>query len=317
MNGCGHQPDGTGIPGILEKMKMTFHKIFIMGAGAVGSCYGALLSRKNDVTLVGNPSHVGAINSKGLIIDGDLKGIFHLNAKTAISDVPENSLILLTMKAQDVAKACEALLPILRSDTVLLALQNGLGIKELILEAIAEKANVVRGLVLMAAEFLEPGKVTYWKGPTIMEKTKNGKAIQALFENSGLETEITSDIRRHEWNKMLINCIVNPLSAILKVRDNEVGAPGLSATRRSLMRECASVAEVEGVHFGDDLEADTDRRIMNYKNYSSMYQDIMKGKATEIGFLNAKIIELGEKYGIRVPVNETMVELIRFMEAQK
>jgi len=297
--------------------KMTFQKIFIMGAGAVGSCYGALLSRKNDVTLIGRQSHVDAINSKGLIIDGGLKGKFHLKTEVAIFDVPANSLILLTMKAQDAAKTCEALQPMLRSNTVLLALQNGLAIKELILNTIAGKAKVVRGLVLMAAEFLEPGKITYWKGPTIIEKTEIGKEIQALFEGSGLETEIASDIRRQEWNKMVINCIVNPLSAILKVRDHEVAAPGLRGTRRSIIRECALVAEAEGIHFGDGLEANMDNRIKCYKNYSSMYQDITKGKDTEIGFLNAKIVELGNKHGIRVPVNETLVELIRFMEAQK
>lgn len=299
------------------EMETAFEKVFIMGAGAVGSCYGALLSRKNDVTLIGRQPHVDAINSGGLVIDGDLKGTFHLKATAGVPRIPANSLVLLTTKAQDAAKACELLRPVLRRDTVLLALQNGLSIKELVSETLGGRANIVRGLALMAAEFLAPGRITYWKGPTIIEETKGGKAIQALFEGSGLDAETTSDIRRHEWSKMLLNCIVNPLSAILKVRDSEVGAPSLRGTRRSLIRELASVAEAEGIHFDAGLESEIDQRIMGYHNYSSMYQDIIKGKDTEIGHLNAKIIELGKKHGVRVPVNEALVELIRFMEAQK
>ncbi len=296
---------------------MAFKKVFIVGAGAVGSCYGALLSGKNDVTLIGRQPHVDAVNSGGLAVDGDLKGRFHLNAATSVSDIPANSLVLLTTKAQDAAKACEALRPALRGDTVLLALQNGLGIKGLIEGAVAGKARVARGLVLMAAEFLEPGRVTYWKGPTIIEATETGERIRALFEESGLEAEVAPDILTREWDKMVINCVVNPLSAILRVRDREVAAPALRGIRRAIIGECASVAAAEGVHLDDGLAAGIDRRIRSYENYSSMYQDVMKGNDTEIGFLNAKIVELGGRHGIRAPVNEALAGLIRFMEAKK
>jgi len=296
---------------------MTFKKVFILGAGAVGSCYGALLSSKNDVTLIGRQPHVDAVNLGGLNVDGDLKGRFHLKAATSVSDIPANSLVLLTTKAQDAAKACEALRPALRGGTVLLALQNGLGIKALIEGAVAGKARVARGLVLMAAEFLEPGKVTYWKGPTIIEATETGERIRALFEESGLDAEVAPDILTREWDKMVINCVVNPLSAILRVRDREVAAPELRAIRRAIIDECASVADAEGVHLDGGLAASIDRRIRHYENYSSMYQDVMKGNGTEIGFLNEKIVELGCRHGIRAPVNEALAGLIRFMEAKK
>jgi ketopantoate reductase len=105
----------------------------------VGSCYGALLSGKNDVTSdrKAAPRRRGKLGR--LVVDGDLKGRFHLNAATSVSDIPANSLVLLTTKAQDAANACAALRPSLRSDTVLLALQNGLGIKELVAGAVAGK----------------------------------------------------------------------------------------------------------------------------------------------------------------------------------
>jgi 2-dehydropantoate 2-reductase len=63
-----------------------------------------------------------------------------------------------------------------------------------------------------------------------------------------------------------------------------------------------------------DLTAKIEKEILGYTNYSSMYQDIMKGKKTEIDFLNGKIVELGAKHSIPTPVNETLVHFIEFLE---
>jgi len=295
---------------------MSFSKIFILGAGAIGSCYGALLSRKNDVTLIGTRAHVNAVNSRGLIINGDIEGTFQVKAETRLPGLPANSLIILTTKAQDAVKTAITLKALLRGDATFLVLQNGLQIKELIKGAIGDRVEVVRGLALMAAEFLEPGKITFWEGSTIIERTKSGAKIQALFRESGLETRLTADIKKEEWRKLAVNCVVNPLTAILRVRDNEIYAPSLKEIRRRIVEECSLVAEAEGVLFGHGLAAGTDRKIKGYSNYSSMYQDLAKGKKTEISFLNEKIVELGRKHGIGTPVNAALVGLIRFLEAR-
>jgi len=296
---------------------MSFQKIFILGAGAIGSCYGALLSRNNDVTLIGSQAHVDAVKAHGLVIKGDIEGRFPVEIETRISEVPPDSLIILTTKAQDAAEAAANLIPLLKSDTVLLALQNGLKIKELIQRAVGDKCEVVRGLVLMAAESLEPGKTTFWNGPTIIERTKTGEKIKALFERSGLKVRVTADMEKEEWNKLVVNSVINPLTAILKVRNNEIGVTSLKEIRHRIIEECSLVAEAEGTHLENSLEAEIDLKIRGYTNYSSMYQDVAKGKKTEISFLNGKIVELGKKHGIRTPMNETLVGLVRFLEARK
>jgi 2-dehydropantoate 2-reductase len=296
---------------------MSFRKILIVGAGAIGSCYGALLSRKSNVTLIGTRAHVDAINLHGLVIDGDIEGKFQIKAETCVSEIPANSLIVLTTKAQDAEKTAAELKPMLRDDTVFLVLQNGLNIKELVQEAVGGRAEVVRGLALMGAEFLEPGKITLREGSTIMERTKTGKEIKALFKESGLKTRLSSNIRKEEWLKLIVNCVVNPLTAILGVRDNETSAPSLKEIRHAIVEECSLVAEAEGMPFGHGLATGIDRKIKGYSNYSSMHQDLMKGKRTEIGFLNEKIVELGSEHGIKTPVNEALVGLIRFLEARK
>jgi 2-dehydropantoate 2-reductase len=296
---------------------MSFRKVFIVGAGAIGSSYGALLSEKNDVTLIGNQAHVDAMNSHGLDVGGDLKGKFRVRAETRLAELPAGSLVVLATKAQDAVKAARALKGSLRTDTVLLALQNGVQIKELIQDAIGDRVEVVRGLTFMAAEFMKPGTITYWAGLTVIERTEAAEAIATLFRESGLGVRISSDIRKEEWRKLAANCVINPLTAILRVRDNELLAPALKETRRGIIEECCLVAGAEGVSLGYGLAAETDRKINRYSNFSSMYQDLAKGKKTEIGFLNEKIVELGRKHGIRTPLNEALVGLIRFLEAGK
>jgi 2-dehydropantoate 2-reductase len=295
---------------------MSFRKIIILGAGAIGSSYGALLSRKNDVILVGNKTHVNVVNSNGLLVEGDVKGRFSVKAIVDVREIPSGSLILLTTKAQDMLEAVNEIRPLLKRDTVIFVLQNGLKIKQTIQRLVGREIEVVRGLVLSAAEFLEPGRIRFWKGPTIIERTKAGEEIATLLRKSGMEVTVTEDMEKEEWSKLIANCVINPLTAVLKVRNNEIGADSLKVIRHSVVEECVQVGKAEGVSFKSGLRVDIDRKIKGYSNFSSMCQDIIKGKKTEIEFLNGKIVELGKKHGISTPVNETLVGLIRFMEAK-
>ena len=296
---------------------MNFQKIFVLGAGAVGSSYGALLSRKKDVTLIGRKVHVEAIKTKGLEISGDIQGRFFVKAETKIKKIPLDALVLLTTKVYDSVKALKEIKNLLRNDTVILILQNGLGNKELVKEFVRDKIEVLRGLVTMAAEFFETGKITLWNGETILEQTETGKRISELFNESGLKTRVSNEFERELWNKLVVNCVVNSLTAILKVRDNEILVNALKMVRHGIIDECVRVGTAEGMVFESGLKKTIDKKIVKYTNFSSMYQDLMRGKRTEIDFLNGKILELGRKHHIPTPINETLVSLIKSLEAKK
>jgi ketopantoate reductase len=94
-----------------------FNKIFILGAGAIGSVLGGLLSEKNDVTLIGNKAHVDAINSNGLSVLGDVTASFDVPADIKIRKIPERTLIFLTTKAYDSEKAMKKVRRLLKKDT--------------------------------------------------------------------------------------------------------------------------------------------------------------------------------------------------------
>ena len=296
---------------------MNFQKIFVLGAGAIGSSYGALLSRKNDVTLIGRKNHIEAINTKGLEVSGDIQERFFIKAQTKIKETSSDALILLTTKAYNSAKAFTEIKNRLKDKTTILILQNGLGNKGLVKESVGDKIEVLRGLVTMGAELSGPGKITFWNGETILEQTEISTKISELFNESGLKTRVSNEFERELWSKLIVNCVVNPLTAILRARDNEIVVDALKEVRHGIIEECVRVGRAEGMVFEPDLKESVDQKILRYKNFSSMRQDLMKGKRTEIDFLNGKIVELGRKRQIPTPINKTLVSLIKTLEAKQ
>lgn len=293
---------------------MTFNRIFILGAGAIGSVVGTLLSKKYDVTLVGNKAHVDAVNSNGLSVSGDVNETFHVQADTRIREIPHKTLILLTTKAYDSEKAIRGIGKLLRKDTVIVVLQNGLGNEDIVKRAVGSRVKVLRGVTTMAAEFFKAGEIRYWKGETTIGDNTVAAEVADVLNKCGLRTSLSEDIRQKTWSKVVVNSVVNPLTAIFRVSDREIVAKPLATVRHQIVQECIQVAKAEGIALPNNLKKEVDREILGHTNLSSMYQDIMKGKRTEIDFLNGKIAELGAKHNIPTPVNETLVHFIKFLE---
>jgi 2-dehydropantoate 2-reductase len=291
-----------------------FNKIFILGAGAIGSALGGLLSGKNDVTLVGSKTHVDTVSSSGLSVSGEIVASFHVQADTKIRQIPEKTLIILTTKAYDSERAIRGIRRFLRNDTVILVLQNGLGNEEIVRRVAGAKARVLRGVTTIAAEFFRPGQVGYWKGETAIAHDAPSIKVAQILNASMLKTTLSKDIEHEIWNKVVINSVVNPLTAIFRVRNREIGTRPLANARHHIVRECVQVGNAEGIAFPKGLEQSIDREILAYTNFSSMCQDILKRKKTEIDFLNGRIVELGRKHGVPTPVNETLVDFIKFLE---
>ncbi len=295
---------------------MTFAKIFVLGAGAIGSVVGALLSRRNDLTLIGSRSHVDAVNLNGLTVSGDVNETFDIKADTKIHEIPKKTLILVTTKVYELERAIEAIRNLLKKDTVILILQNGLGNEALAKRSLDDRAKVLRGITNMAVEFFEAGKVRYWEGETIIEQDTAAEEIADIMNRCSLKTILSEHMNDEVWTKATINCTVNPLTAIFRVRNHAIAKESLAPVRHKIIQECTRVAEAEGAVLTKDLDEKIDKEILGYTNYSSMCQDIMKGKKTEIGFLNGKIVELGAKHSILTPVNETLVHLIEYLEEE-
>src|SRR3712207_2942458 len=114
-------------------------EIIVVGAGAIGSLYGARLAAENDVTLIGRSEHVAAINEHGLRVIGLEEQRVRVRASTRVAQIGADALILVTTKVADTTAALEPLAPSIRGDTTILSLQNGLGVDAVVRGAIGER----------------------------------------------------------------------------------------------------------------------------------------------------------------------------------
>lgn len=295
---------------------MTFQRIVVLGAGAVGSAYGALLSRRSNVLLVGRPEHVEAINADGLLIEENEKGRYKLHAATSLQEIPSQTLLLVATKAYDLLDSLKSIRDLVRQDTVVFLLQNGLGIEETASRALKGRGQIIRGLATLASEMLAPGRIRYWKGPTILAHDTISARVAQVLEDSGLVVRIVDDFATEVWKKLVVNCVINPLTAILQVRNNEIGGGLLAGIRHAVIGEVVAVGVAEGIPLKSDLATFVDQLIPRYENRSSMLQDLARGSRTEIDFINGKVAELGKRHGIPTPANDCLTQLVRFLEVR-
>lgn len=314
-------------------------RIAVIGAGAVGSVIGGLLARAGeDVTLIGRELHVSAINAHGLLIDGALGEIrVPVAARERLDFSPD--LALLGVKIQDIEATIRDAQPHIASTTIL-TLQNGVRADDL-LANLVDKANILSGVVVFGAIYLEPGKVTYSPAGSLVVGNPFGPVTTNLREvaetlNKGLPTHVSEDIRGAHWTKLIIN-ENNALPAITGLSLQQVNSyPQLRRLSVLLMREAVNTMTAAGIGLGQLPGVPTNliqtllrmpmpaasalprllSRAMGETPFlGSTLQSLKRKKSTEIDYLNGEIVALGKKLGRATPYNTTIVNLTHQVEA--
>lgn len=296
-------------------------RVVVLGGGAIGSVLAAVLAQKPDLEtiLVGRRDHVRAIAADGLVVDGLFPAPVRLQAREAIDSPLEDTLLIVTVKAVDLGAALAGAVPFLRPTTAVLLLQNGLGIRELALEALAgttvRPENVFVGIVAMGVTFIAPGRVRCFGGGIRFDAAFAAAPFFPLLQGLPVRVEASRDIRRDLWTKLLVNAVINPLSVLLQGHNRLVAEARFDALKEPILAEGRAVAAAEGVR----LEADAAfvNRFVTSDNITSMLQDFRRGRPTEIDFINGGIVERGRRHGIPTPVNAFVTALIHALEAQR
>jgi 2-dehydropantoate 2-reductase len=289
-------------------------QIIVLGAGAIGSLYGAKLAAENDVTLIGRADHVRAINQSGLRIEGIETKTVPIRAATRVEQIGPKALILLTTKLPASAEALEPIAPLVRDDTTIIALQNGLNSDQIARDALQDRGVVLRGITQFGAIFERPGAIQYMAGGyTLLENHERSSRIATTLNAAGLDCRISPDIRTEVWRKLVFNCVVNPITTITRGKVGEIVDPRLNRLKQLLVDECVTVAAAEGVFLETDLLAEINATYAGSPNIVSMQQDLLRGRITEIDYLNGAIVALGLKHGLDCPVNLTLTSIIRGM----
>jgi len=288
-------------------------KIIVYGAGALGSLFAALLSKKHDVLVVGREKHIKAIEKNGLVVEGLTNGIFHPKTRW---DGSKYELIILTTKAYDTKKAVEEAVERF-GKLPFLSLQNGLNNEEEI-ASIVGKENVIGGITNHGVTFIDYGKIRHaGYGETIIGEMdgKMGNRIRKIaraFNEAGIKTRISERIKEEIWRKAIINSAINPLTTIFKCKNGAIMK--YENLIREICDEGSKIARKEGYVINDAFEKTMEIIEKTADNYSSMLQDVMNGKRTEIEEINGAIANVGKKHGIKACYNIVLTKIIKEME---
>lgn len=289
--------------------------VIVYGAGAIGSVYAAKLSDRHDVTVVARPAHADAITRDGLRMIGREERVARVRAVSRLDRIEPDTLVLLTTKVNDNREAAAALAPLVRPDTIVLCVQNGLHGERIITTVLGATCVVLRAITQFGAIFREPGTVDLKVvGYTLVERHARSAAIADVLTGSGLDGRVSPDINVDVWRKLIFNCVINPITAINGLLVGEIADPRLDPVKQLVIDECLAVARADDVTFDFDFQQALRDQFGPSRNVASMRQDLMKHKPTEIDHMNGAVVSLGRQHGVACPVNAALVAIIKAME---
>lgn len=300
-------------------------KIVIIGAGAMGCLYGAYLSRKHEVIMLDSfDKQVEAINQNGIsVLEEDGTENKFTNIKACISGEYKEAadLVVVFVKSTFTEDALRDNKKLFGDKTLVMTLQNGAGNDRKIAKYVNKK-NIIIGTSKHNSVNLGGGKVRHsGSGETTigsnLENNTNLDKIQAILEESGFKVEKTNDIQRVIWSKLFVNLSINTFTAITRAPIGSMIENKYAWDfAEKMICEAVDVAEADGTHFSY-------REVLNMvhhvcedagKGYSSMSQDVMNCRLTEIDAINGAIVEQAKLYNVKVHYNSLIVDLIHAIE---
>ncbi|MFA4982576.1 MAG: 2-dehydropantoate 2-reductase [Candidatus Omnitrophota bacterium] len=301
-------------------------KIAVVGPGALGCLVAGFLKTKTkeDVWLIDRlPDRAKKIASSGVKIEG-MNSLF--TAKLNVTADPKEAgacdLVIICVKSYSTEDACKEIKELVSEDTAVLTLQNGIGNVQVLNDYFGTE-RVIAGITNHGATLLGPGHVRHaGKGDTIIGKS-NGKLSGALrnasnlLTKAGFETKISKDIDSVIWSKLIINVGINALTGILRIPNGRLLEYEESRELlRSSVQEAVKIVKRKRVKlaYDDPIQKVESVCKATASNISSMLQDVLNRKRTEIDFINGAIVRQGKALGIPTPVNDVLTNIIKTLE---
>lgn len=317
-------------------------KICVVGAGGIGGLLAARLAQSGeDVTVIARGPHGAAIRANGLTLieeDGS-EHTSRVSATDRIAEAGKQDLVILGMKAQQVAAVVRDLPAMYQDDTTVLTAQNGIpwwyffkhgGAHEGRRLESVDPGGIVAGnlpvdrvlgsVVYPAAEILRPGVIKHIEGLRFSiseidgQKTERIGKVADTLQKAGFKAPIAGDIRAEIWTKLWGNMSFNPISALTHATLEDICRNPLTReTAARMMREAQAVGEALGIRFRIPLE----KRIAGAEavgpHKTSMLQDIETGRGVEADALIGSIIELGRIADVPTPQIEIVYALVKLL----
>lgn len=295
--------------------------ILIVGAGAIGSFYGAILKKAGCKVSTVLRSEYDAVKANGIRISSPLGDLsYRPDHVYRDGDRPEETpdYLILCVKVLPGVDRAALVRPWMGANTRLVLIENGLDIERELADAYPD-SPIISCLAFIAASRTEPGVVEHKAyGKLVMGRYPEGiddncRELSQLFIDGGINIDLTEQVVGERWRKCLWNTPFNPLSVIANGADTRtiLDTEGGEQLIRSMIREVMSVAEAEGYPMDDDVieqNIEGTRKMPPYKN--SMALDYLNGRPIERDAVLGNVVAIAERHGIPVPhLNTVLVTL--------
>lgn len=320
--------------------------ILVVGAGALGSLIGGKISATGKHNLwLWDPweEQVLTVQQKGLSIlnhnDTTPQRVHDVHITTDAAKIKESGpfdiAIILTKgfskEAADVVNGS------LSQHGIVLTLQNGLGNKEMIQQLLTRQTRILRGIVYVGTTLMKPGIVKQNskrdREIIVDNPPYYGSVLKDLLNEAGFQAFASNDIYSQIWEKLIVNCAINPLTAIFGVKNGEIAEnPKMRELVMKIVDECVRVARTDSrIKLETYDPAQVVQKIVSVaqataQNTSSMLADINRLRdkrernttkreiKTEISRINGAIVDAAKRYDISVPYNTMLTEMIEALE---
>jgi 2-dehydropantoate 2-reductase len=306
-------------------LKKEIKRIVVLGAGAVGCFFGGVLARAGkDVLLIARDNHVQAIKKNGLFMECQtFQEHVTIEASSRIEDIASADLILCCVKSPDTERAIREIKALIKSDTLILSLQNGVDNAERISQVVPNK--VISAVVYVAAGMGGDGHVKHFgRGELIIGVANQAESISSelqeiceIFLSANIPCAVSNNIQRELWLKFLVNCSYNGISAIGQITYGEMAQQENTwQLINDLTTEFLLVAHHENIDISEDEAQRVNEQIAKTMagQRSSTAQDLLRHKPTEIDYLNGLIVRKAKEHGLKVPNHQAIYTLVKMIE---
>ncbi|MEA5155549.1 2-dehydropantoate 2-reductase [Raineyella sp.] len=297
----------------------TIRTVAVVGAGAMGAMYAAHFARAGvDTWLVASGDRAERLRSPGLTVNGDPLAAEVMDPDRA-PGMRTADLVLIAVKHHQLADAIAEVAPLVGDRTTFLSVLNGLDSEEAIAAAYGPDRVLLCIALAMDAQrdgtrvsYRQPGRLAIGLGP-VMGTPGRLRAVQEVLDRAGLAWVAPADMPHEMWWKFLVNVGINQASAVMRAPYGAFRSDGPARSLMlALMDEVIAVARAEGVELGADDLAAWDRVLAGQpeQGRTSMYQDVLAGRRTEVDIFAGRVVALGARHGIPTPYNQAMLWIL-------
>ncbi len=301
----------------------------VVGLGPVGAILACRLKAAGEavVAVESGEDRARAVRESGLVLSGESPEQVFPDAvrdgvEAARGDGPFDT-VFICVKANDLRTLVPTLPAVVGPDTTVVSLQNGMGLEDELLPA-AGPGRLVRGVVNFAGRLEAPGHVsqTFFQPPNRVggydaEAARRAGEVAALMTRAGLRTEVAGDIQAYVWRKVVHLAILAPVCALTRMNmRTALSHKELRRLSQGLLTECIAVGERLGYDCGNGFFETSMRYVLEAGDHPpSMLIDVLRGRPTEVSYINGKVVEAADRLGVEVPLNRAICALVQAMEA--